>query len=63
MGEIVGYGSNCDAFHMTAPDPTGEGAAMAMQLALDEAKLKLIISMLMGRQLKQMLQLKPKRSI
>ena len=40
LGEIVGYGSNCDAFHMTAPDPTGEGAAMAMQLALDEAKLK-----------------------
>lgn len=40
LGEIVGYGSNCDAFHMTAPDPTGEGVAMAMQLALDEAKLK-----------------------
>lgn len=40
MGEIVGYGSNCDAFHMIAPDPTGEGATMAMQLALDEAKLK-----------------------
>lgn len=40
LGEIVGYGSNCDAFHMTAPDPTGKGAATAMQLALAEAKIK-----------------------
>lgn len=40
LGEVVGYGSNCDAFHMTAPDPTGEGAATAMQLALAEAKIE-----------------------
>ncbi|AUJ29368.1 MAG: beta-ketoacyl-ACP synthase II [Liquorilactobacillus hordei] len=36
-GEIVGYGSTCDAFHMTSPDPTGEGAARAMQQAITEA--------------------------
>ncbi|WP_057742415.1 beta-ketoacyl-ACP synthase II [Liquorilactobacillus capillatus] len=37
LGEIVGYGSTCDAFHMTSPDPTGEGAARAMQEAISEA--------------------------
>ncbi|KRM90304.1 beta-ketoacyl-ACP synthase II [Liquorilactobacillus cacaonum] len=36
-GEVVGYGSTCDAFHMTSPDPTGEGAARAMQQAIEEA--------------------------
>lgn len=40
LGEIVGYGSNCDAYHITAPDPTGTGAAQAMRQALAEAKLK-----------------------
>ncbi|MBD5069951.1 MAG: beta-ketoacyl-ACP synthase II [Lactobacillus sp.] len=39
LGEIVGYGSNCDAFHITAPDPNGTGAADAMRLALKEAKI------------------------
>lgn len=37
LGEIVGYGSTCDAYHMTSPDPTGQGAARAMQQAIDEA--------------------------
>lgn len=37
LGEVVGYGSNCDAFHITAPDPTGEPAARAMQQAIVEA--------------------------
>lgn len=36
-GRITGYGSNCDAYHMTAPDPTGQGAAACMRLALDDA--------------------------
>ncbi|WP_066501791.1 beta-ketoacyl-ACP synthase II [Abyssisolibacter fermentans] len=35
--EIVGYGATCDAYHITAPAPGGEGAAKAMKLAIDEA--------------------------
>ncbi|MBO5127244.1 MAG: beta-ketoacyl-[acyl-carrier-protein] synthase II, partial [Clostridia bacterium] len=36
-GEVVGYGSTCDAHHITAPDPEGEGGGRAVKLALDEA--------------------------
>ncbi|WP_027400386.1 beta-ketoacyl-ACP synthase II [Anaerovorax odorimutans] len=39
-GEIVGYGTTCDAYHITSPSPTGEGAAAAMQQAIDEAGIK-----------------------
>jgi len=35
--ELVGYGCNCDAYHITAPEPEGNRAAAAMQLALDDA--------------------------
>ena len=37
--EIRGYGSTADAYHLTAPDATGEPMARAMQLALAEAGL------------------------
>src|ERR671931_641094 len=37
--ELTGYGVSADAYHMTAPPPDGEGAARAMQLALDHARL------------------------
>ena len=38
--ELAGYGLTADAYHMTAPPPQGEGAARAMQLALDHAGLR-----------------------
>lgn len=36
-GETTGYGVSCDAHHITAPLPNGEGGAYAMQNALDDA--------------------------
>jgi len=37
--EILGYGHTSDAYHVTAPLETGEGAATAIQLALEDANL------------------------
>ncbi len=39
-GEITGFGSTCDAYHMTAPSPDGLGAANAMKLAIEESGIK-----------------------
>lgn len=38
-GEIIGYGANCDAYHITSPSPEGEGAAKCMELAIKEGNI------------------------
>ncbi len=38
--ELTGFGMSCDAYHITAPDPEGYGASLAMKLALKDAKIK-----------------------
>jgi len=39
-GEVLGYGSSADAYHVTAPEEKGTGAAVAMQAALKQAGLR-----------------------
>ena len=39
--ELIGFGMNSDAHHMTAPAPNGAGAADCMRLAIEDAKINL----------------------
>jgi len=39
LGELLGYGATCDAFHLTAPQPEGTEAARAISLAIADAGL------------------------
>ncbi len=38
--EVVGYGSTCDAFHITAPEDSAEGITKAIQVALKDGNVK-----------------------
>lgn len=40
LAEITGYGCTCDAFHITSPAEDGEGAARAMEYAIQEAGIR-----------------------
>ena len=39
--EIIGYGTTCDAHHITSPSPGGSGGAAAINLALEDASLEI----------------------
>ena len=39
LAEVAGYGTTSDAYHITSPDPTGEGPARAMTMAIEDAGL------------------------
>ena len=39
-GEVIGFGMSCDAHHITAPHPEGEGARLVMENALKSAQIK-----------------------
>lgn len=40
LAEIVGFGTTCDAHHITAPDPEAEGIIRAMEMAMGEASIE-----------------------
>lgn len=40
LAEFSGYGASCDAYHITSPDPSGNGGALAIKLCMDDAGLK-----------------------
>jgi 3-oxoacyl-[acyl-carrier-protein] synthase II len=40
LAEFAGYGASADAYHITSPDPSGQGGGRAKKLALEDAGLK-----------------------
>jgi 3-oxoacyl-[acyl-carrier-protein] synthase II len=40
LAEFAGYGSTADAYHITSPDPSGEGGGRAIKLALEDSGLR-----------------------
>lgn len=40
IAEVVGYGATGDAYHITSPDPSGDGASRAMEEAIQEAEIQ-----------------------
>ncbi len=40
LAELAGYGASCDAYHITAPEPSGDGGAMAISRAIADAGIK-----------------------
>ena len=40
LGEVIGYGSTSDAYHLTAPEPSGEPGSRAITLALSDAQIE-----------------------
>ena len=38
--EVIGYAATCDAYHVTTPDPNGNGLKLCLQRALKNAKMK-----------------------
>lgn len=41
LAEVVGYGCTTDAYHITAPDPSGSGPAEAIRLALEDGNVSI----------------------
>ncbi len=39
-GEVIGFGASADSYHLTAPEPEGKGAAMAMTRSLADAEIR-----------------------
>ncbi|MDR2029025.1 MAG: beta-ketoacyl-ACP synthase II [Treponema sp.] len=40
LAEFAGYGASADAYHITSPDPSGEGGGRAIKLALEDAEMR-----------------------
>ena len=38
--EVIGFGSNCGAYHMVSPNPKGEDAALAMESAMEDGRIR-----------------------